>query len=97
MLLAVAAQRHQLSISEIARTPEEQSTGAPARSMRITAVDGQPPQSALRQVADVVRRARTQPAPFRPRIVDVTDGVLTIGFSAPSPVGLLQPAVISST
>lgn len=92
-LAPLAAQVHEVRIASFSPAAPGAAPGVPLRSMDLAVPDGT---SASSYLAAAQSFLRAQRAPYLASTIDVTrlaDGsrVLRVGFSAPSPLGLLGP------
>ena len=66
-LLATLSARHDLTLAELPQPAPEEAAGTPRRTVRITAVDGDPVGSGSSAATAVADLATSQNAPYRPR------------------------------
>ncbi|MGZ4632316.1 MAG: hypothetical protein ACXV2G_06570 [Actinomycetes bacterium] len=93
--LSALSARHDVDVLDLPRTAPERRAAAPARSVRVTALDGAPLTAGSPALRDVLRLLRAQRPPYRPgsSTVEHLHGrtVLRITYPAPSPFGLVAP------
>lgn len=94
-LLATVVGSHTIDVSAFPRTRAERAAGAPAREMRITAIDGELVTENASAVSQVRSMLLGQPRPFRAAEVQLSSpplpGGLLVRFLLPIPLGLEPP------